>query len=464
MSEETQQRSLSTSAARPLATTTKTVPQMEAITPRYLLRALPWVEVEAGAYRVNRHRSFTIGDGLISTEFDGDNARVFSEDLRELALLIDADPALLSALGESFRQETFEPGDVITELGTAADRLYVVAHGKVERWGATKFGEDALIDVLGEGDYFDEDAWVGERQWLHRIKALTHCVLLVVERSRLTELAERDAQLAGRLEALAQSNGKRPGDSPIELMAGHAGEPELPQTFVDYEEFPREYEMSIVQTVLRVHKRVSDLYNEPMSQVTEQTRLTMEALREQQERQMLHHPEFGLLHNVSVKQRVRTRTGPPTPDDLDELLTRVWKRPAFFLAHPRAIAAFGRECTRRGVPPVIMDVYGSPKLTWRGVPLLPSDKLDINGTTDGAVGTTSIVLMRVGEGERGVVGLRPAAVPDEVEPGMAVCAMGVDRRALTSYLMTAYFSVAVLVNDAIAVLEDVDVAKYHDYD
>ena len=46
-----------------------------------------------------------------------------------------------------------------------------------------------------------------------------------------------------------------------------------------------------------------------------------------------------------------TRTGAPTPDDLDELIARVWKEPAFFLAHPRAIAAFGRECTRRGVPP-----------------------------------------------------------------------------------------------------------------
>jgi CRP-like cAMP-binding protein len=437
---------------------------MEAITPRYLLRALPWVEVQAGAYRVNRHRSFTVGDGLITTEFDGNDARVFSEDLREIALLTDADPALLLALGASFDQETFEPGEIITEPGADADRLYVIAHGRVERWGATKYGEDALIDVLGEGDFFDEDAWVGEQQWRHRVKAATHCVLLVLRRARLTELAARDAQLAVRLEELADSNGRRPGDRPIELMAGHTGEVELPQTFVDYEEFPREYEMSIVQTVLRVHTRVSDLYNEPMSQVTEQTRLTMEALREQQERQMLQHPDYGLLHNVSVKQRVQTRSGPPTPDDLDELLTRVWKRPAFFLAHPRAIAAFGRECTRRGVPPAIMDVCGSPKLTWRGVPLLPSDKLDVNGTTDGSVGTTSIVLMRVGEGERGVVGLRPAAVPDEVEPGMAVRAMGVDRRALTSYLLTAYFSVAVLVNDAIAVLENVDVAKYYDYD
>jgi hypothetical protein len=140
-----------------------------------------------------------------------------------------------------------------TEPGGAADLLYVIAHGKVEQWGATTYGEDALIDVLGEGDYFDEDACVGEGRWRHRFKAVTHCVLLALDRARLTELAARDAQLAMRLQALAEGNGRRPGDSPIDLMAGHAGEVELPQTFVDYEQSPREYEMSIVQTVLRVH-------------------------------------------------------------------------------------------------------------------------------------------------------------------------------------------------------------------
>ena len=37
--------------------------------------------------------------------------------------------------------------------------------------------------------------------------------------------------------------------------------------------------------------------------------------------------------------RIQTRDGAPTPDDLDELITRVWKEPAFFLTHPLAIAA-----------------------------------------------------------------------------------------------------------------------------
>jgi len=41
-------------AARQLSNTTKTAPQMRAITPRWLVSFLPWTPVEAGTYRVNR--------------------------------------------------------------------------------------------------------------------------------------------------------------------------------------------------------------------------------------------------------------------------------------------------------------------------------------------------------------------------------------------------------------------------
>lgn len=115
------------------------------------------------------------------------------------------------------------------------------------------------------------------------------------------------------------------------------------------------------------------------------------------------------------------------------------------------------------MPPQIVELFGSPFLTWRGVPLLPSDKLDLKGSSESAPGTTNILLMRVGEADQGVVGLRPAKVPDEVEPGLAVRAMGVDHQAITSYLVTSYFSTAALVDDAIAVLQNVEVSNYYDY-
>ncbi|MFF7635028.1 family 2B encapsulin nanocompartment shell protein [Kitasatospora sp. NPDC008050] len=459
-------QSLGSSAARNLATTTKTVPQMLGITPRYLLRALPWVDLEAGVYRVNRRRGFILGDGLISTYADATGAsRVIAEDLRELAVLSQVDSPLLTALAGGFTEREVAPGELIADAGAPAGPLQVIAFGRAEKRAVGEYGEDALLAVLGDGDFFDATAWVAGTAMPYRVTAVSRCTVLSLDRRVLLELADREPALRAQLEAFGSAGDQQPADRehPIDLSSGHSGEPFLPETFVDYEESPREYELSIAQTVLKVHTRVSDIYNSQIDQVQAQVRLTTEALRERQEWEMLNHAEYGLLNNVAASQRVRTRTGAPTPDDMDELLARVWKQPAFFLAHPRAIAAFGRECTRRGVPPQIVELFGSPFLTWRGVPLLPSDKLDLKGSANSAPGTTNILLMRVGEDQQGVVGLRPAKIPDEVEPGLAVRPMGVDRQAITSYLVTSYFSAAALVDDAIAVLQNVEVSNYHDY-
>jgi hypothetical protein len=143
---------------------------------------------------------------------------------------------------------------------------------------------------------------------------------------------------------------------------------------------------------------------------------------------------------------------------LDELLSLVWKKPAFFLAHPKAIAAFGREATRRGVPPATLNVFGSPFITWRGVPLIPTNKLGID---EG--GNTDILLLRVGEAQQGVVGLQKTGVTGEVEPGLSVRYMGTNENSIASHLVTRYFSAAVLTEDAIARLENVSVNHYHDY-
>ena len=237
---------------------------------------------------------------------------------------------------------------------------------------------------------------------------------------------------------------------------GH-DESELPQTFVDYEDQPREYLLNAVSTVVDIHTRVSDLYSSPYDQIGEQLRLTIETIKERQESELVNNPDYGMLANIADQQRISTLTGAPTPDDLDELITRVWKEPAFFLTHPRAIAAFGRECTRRGVPPATASLFGSQFVTWRGVPLIPSDKVPLED------GKSKILLLRVGQERRGVVGLYQPGLTGEQSPGLSVRFMGISRSAIASYLISLYCSLAVLTDDALAVLDDVEVGKFHDY-
>jgi hypothetical protein len=248
---------------------------------------------------------------------------------------------------------------------------------------------------------------------------------------------------------------KNPQD--VLVACAKRDESELPQTFVDYEEHPREYFLNAVSTVLDVHTRVSDLYSSPHDQIKEQLRLTIETIKERQESELINNPDYGLLANVAPDQVVYPLTGAPTPDDLDELLTKVWKEPAFFLTHPLAIAAFGRECTRRGVPPPTVSLFGSQFLTWRGVPLVPSDKVPV------ADGKTKVLLLRVGDRRQGVVGVFQPGLPGEQSPGLSVRFMGINRSAIASYLISLYCSLVVQSEDALAVLEDVEIGKFHDY-
>jgi hypothetical protein len=243
----------------------------------------------------------------------------------------------------------------------------------------------------------------------------------------------------------------------IDVACPPRDESELPQTFVPYDESPREYFLNSVTTVLDVHTRVSDLYSSPYDQIKEQLRLTIETVKERQEGELINNADYGMLANVTPEQTITTLAGPPTPDDLDQLLTKVWKEPAFFLAHPLAIAAFGRECTSRGVPPPTISLFGSQFITWRGVPLIPSDKVGVEGNK------TKILLLRTGEKRQGVVGLFQPGLTGEQGPGLSVRFMGINRSAIASYLISLYCSLAILTDDALGVLDGVVVDRYQDY-
>ncbi|MFD3481398.1 family 2B encapsulin nanocompartment shell protein [Streptomyces sp. NPDC058695] len=453
------QQSLGTSAARNLATTTKSAPQMQEISSRWLLRMLPWVNVQGGTYRVNRRLSYSVGDGRVTFVKTGDQVRVIPAELGELPVLRDyGDQEVLEELAVRCRQREYVPGELLASFGSSADEVFLLAHGKVEKVGTGPYGDDAVLGVLADGAYFGEQALLDpDAIWEYTARAVTACTVLTLPRQDLEQVAERSESLAGHLGALRTIPAQRAnkfGEKQIDLSAGHVGEAVLPGTYVDYDAAPREYELSVAQTVLRIHSRVADLYNQPMNQTEHQLRLTVEALKERQEHELINNREFGLLNNCEYEQRLQPHDGVPSPDDMDELLSRR-RGSKLFLAHPRAIAAFGRECNRRGLVPESIDVGGHRIPTWRGVPIFPSNKIPVSDAR-----TTSIICMRTGEEEQGVIGLQQAGIPDEIEPSLSVRFMGISEQAIISYLVTTYYSAAVLVPDALGVLENVEIGRW----
>ncbi len=312
-SQADEQQSLSTAAARNLATTTKTVPQTQNITSRWLLRMLPWVQVAGGTYRVNRRLSYEVGGGgQVSFAQTAGETAVIPPSLRQVPLLAGlSDDAALSALGGRFAQREVEAGSVIATAGQPQDEFILIAHGRVSRSGTGHYGNDTHLGVLADGDYLGADGLADEEAttWDYTATAATATTLLVLPRQSFRELADSTPALQDQVREFrdrSAASQNKYGEAAIEIAAGHGGEPSLPVTFADYELAPREYDLSVAQTVLRVHSRVADLYNQPMNQVEQQLRLTIEELRERQEHELINNPEFGLLHNVDYRQRVHT--------------------------------------------------------------------------------------------------------------------------------------------------------------
>ena len=471
MSDSLLQRSVTTGVARNLAHTTKTSPKMMSITPRWLLKLLPWVQVEGGTYRVNRTKVELPRAERIGVEVVEGDAALSTESLRSVPLFSRLPENVLARMATRFKTEAVSLGNNLIVEGGDGSKFFVIAQGQVEVLSKGAHGSDLRLALLTEGEYFGEEELAENRPSDVTVRTITPCVLATLSRKDL-EAALREAPnlQSAFAKALAehkelQSTVNRYGERNIDLVSGFAENVEIPETYVDYSAFPREYSLSAVQTVVRVHTRVSDLYNGPFDQLEEQLRLTIEGIRERQEWDLVNSQKFGLLASVAPSMRISARYGAPTPDDLDDLLALVWKKPAFFLAHPKTIAAFERECTWRGVPPVTVDMFGAPMVMWRGVPLVPCDKLEMKSRYQANqwLGTTSILLLRTGEADQGVVGLHQTGIPGEIQPGLSARLMGLDSLGVASYLLSLYSSCAVLTDDAVGVLENVEVGYYHDY-
>ncbi len=94
-----------------------------------------------------------------------------------------------------------------------------MVHGRVDRQGHGKFGQETHLGVVSDGGYFGADALTADdTSWDYSAIAATDCTLLVLTRE----------QFGG-----------------IEIASGHSGEPTLPATFADYELAPRGYELSV---------------------------------------------------------------------------------------------------------------------------------------------------------------------------------------------------------------------------
>ncbi len=223
-------------------------------------------------------------------------------------------------------------------------------------------------------------------------------------------------------------------------------------SYARYESTPREIRLEPIQSVVKISTRVPQLYSNNHDQLKLQLALTAEFIYETKENLCFNHPEYGLLNNVHSDMKVRA-SGPPTPDVLDDLLARVWKRPDMFVLHPQALAEFRKQATANSITLDEVRMFGSSFSCFRCVPLVPSNKL---GLSSGAGGSqvTDVLLMRLGLEKQGVICLcQDGLKASPMLPYITVEEMRTDDNSVANYLLTTYCAMAVLSPGALASAE-----------
>jgi hypothetical protein len=215
MSASLLQRSVTTAVARNLATTTKTSPKMMSITPRYLLKLLPWVQVNGGTYRVNRTKVELAKAERIAVDFADGVASIPSNSLRSVPLFSRLPDAILSRMAGYFRSESVPIGNKLLVEGEDRSKFFVIAQGQVEVLSKGVHGSDLRIALLSEGEFFGESDLTSDKPSDATIRTITPCVLLTLTRKDLEVLLSENPNLVAEF----QKGNRRASRTPFQRQS-----------------------------------------------------------------------------------------------------------------------------------------------------------------------------------------------------------------------------------------------------
>ena len=185
MADSNLQRSVTTTTARQLATTTKTAPQMGSITPRLLLKLLPWVQVNGGTYRVNRTKVELKKSERLPIQYINGEPSFTAKSLKAIPLFSEFEDGIVERLARSFKTEEVELGDYFVREGEDKQKFFIVANGQVEVISRGLHGEELRIALLGEGEFFGEADLLNDAESTVSVRAVTPSVFLSLKLQEL---------------------------------------------------------------------------------------------------------------------------------------------------------------------------------------------------------------------------------------------------------------------------------------
>ena len=85
---------------------------------------------------------------------------------------------------------------IIFRQGDPSDAVFYVQRGKVKTTVVSEQGKEAVVALLGTGDFFGEGCLTGQQQRLATVSALTECVIVRISKTDITRVIHEEPAFA----------------------------------------------------------------------------------------------------------------------------------------------------------------------------------------------------------------------------------------------------------------------------
>ena len=116
--------------------------------------------------------------------------------LGRLPFFADLPLAALQPINQRFVEKGYQSGERIYAAGASAERLFVVAEGKVKLLQHTANGRSVLLDILTSGEFFGNLATLGVADYPDTAQAQTSACILSIRSEDFRQVLDDHPELA----------------------------------------------------------------------------------------------------------------------------------------------------------------------------------------------------------------------------------------------------------------------------
>ena len=114
---------------------------------------------------------------------------------RKIKLAFDP-KAFLSRVNGGRAISNCRKGQIVYRQGDLADAVFYIQSGQVKKTVVSEQGKEAVVALLGTGEFFGEGSLAGEILRLGTVTALTKCVIVRISKANITRVIHEEPAFA----------------------------------------------------------------------------------------------------------------------------------------------------------------------------------------------------------------------------------------------------------------------------